>query len=52
MTYFAIQIIRQANYEITYAELVERLRDLIVADYSQDPQLEGKDENKRKRIFS
>ena len=52
MTYFAIQIIRRANYEITYAELVERLRDLIAADYSQDPQLEGKNENKRKRIFS
>ncbi len=52
MTYFAIRIIRDANYKITYAELVERLRDLIAADYSQDPQLEGKDENKRKRIFS
>ena len=52
MTYFALQIIREASYEITYAELVERLRNLIAADYSQDPQLEGKDENKRKRIFS
>jgi hypothetical protein len=52
MTYFAIQIIREANYEITYAELVQQLRDLIAADYSQDPQLEGRDENKRKRIFS
>ena len=52
MTYFAIQIIREANYEITYAELVHQLRDLIAADYSQDPQLEGKHENKRKRIFS
>ena len=52
MTYFAIQIIREANYEITYADLVEQLRGLIAADYSQDPQLEGRDENKRKRIFS
>ena len=52
MTYFAIRIIREANYEITYAELVGRLRDLIAANYSQDPQLEGRDENKRKRIFS
>ena len=52
MTYFAIQIIRAANYEITYAELAEQLRDLIAADYSQDPQLEGKDKNKRKQIFS
>lgn len=52
MTYFAIQAIRQANYRITYAELIERLRDLIAADYSQDPQLEGKDENKQKQIFS
>lgn len=51
MTYFAIRIIRDANYEITYAELVERMRDLIAADYSQDPQLEGKDANKRKQIF-
>jgi hypothetical protein len=52
MTYFAIQAIRQANYQITYQELIERLRDLIAADYSQDPQLEGKDENKQKQIFS
>ena len=52
MTYFAVRVIRDANYEITYAELVERVRDLIAADYSQDPQLEGRDENKRKRIFS
>jgi hypothetical protein len=52
MTYFAIQAIRQANNRITYAELIERLRGLIAADYSQDPQLEGKDENKQKQIFS
>ena len=52
MTYFAIQAIREANYQITYAQLIERLRDLIAADYSQDPQLEGKEENKQKQIFT
>ena len=52
MTYFAIQVIREANYRITYQELIDRLRDLIAADYSQDPQLEGKDANKQKQIFS
>ncbi len=52
MTYFAIQAIREANYRLTYAELIERLRDLIAADYSQDPKLEGKYENKQKQIFS
>jgi hypothetical protein len=52
MTYFAIQAIREANYRITYSELIERLRDLIAADYSQDPQLEGKEENKQKQIFT
>jgi hypothetical protein len=52
MTYYAIQAIRRANYRITYAELIERLRDLIAADYSQDPQLEGRDENKQKQIFT
>ncbi len=52
MSYFALQIIRDANYRITYRELRKRLRDLIAADYSQDPQLEGTDENKRRQIFT
>jgi len=52
MTYFAIQAIREANYQITYAQLIERLRDLIAPDYSQDPQLEAQEANKQKKIFT
>ena len=52
MTYFAIQIIREANYRITYADLQQQLIDLIAADYSQDAQLEGKEANKTRQIFT
>ena len=52
MSHFAIQIIRDASYRITYAELHGRLLDLIAADYSQDPQLEGTETNKSKQVFS
>ena len=52
MTYFALQLIREANYRITYYDLHRQLRDLIAADYSQDPQLEGTEENKQRQIFT
>jgi hypothetical protein len=53
MTYFAIQAIREANYDITYAQLHTRLNYLLdEAGYPQHPQLEGKPANKKKRIFS
>jgi hypothetical protein len=53
MTYFALQAIRDANYEITYGQLHSRLRHLLdEASYPQHPQLEGKAANKKKRIFT
>lgn len=52
MSHFAMQIIREANYEISWTELHRRLIDLIAADYSQDPQLEGTDANKAKQVFT
>lgn len=51
MTYYALQVIRQSNYKLTYAQLHSRLLALI-ADYPQHPQLEGKKENKRRQIFT
>ncbi|HZA92078.1 MAG TPA: caspase family protein [Gemmatimonadales bacterium] len=53
MTYHAIQAIREANYQLTYAQLHERLGVLIdEAGYNQHPQLEGKDANKQRQIFT
>jgi metacaspase-1 len=53
MTYFAIQAIRDANYDLTYAQLRSRLLYLLdEAGYPQHPQLEGTTTNKKKRIFS
>jgi metacaspase-1 len=53
MTYFALQAIRNANYQITYAQLQSRLSFLLdEAQYPQHPQLEGAAANKKKQIFS
>ena len=52
MTYHALQAIREANYQITYAQLQQRLQYLLdEAGYNQHPQLEGRMENKRRQIF-
>jgi len=51
-TYYAIEVIRAANYRLTYRDLRRQVRDLIAHDYSQDPQLEGKEENKTRQIFT
>ncbi len=52
MSYFALQEIRAANYKITYADLVKRVvKQLDRNRFNQQPQLEGKKENKRKQIF-
>lgn len=52
MSYFALQTIREANYQITYAELAKKLNKKIEqAGYQQHPQLEGKQENKERQIF-
>jgi hypothetical protein len=53
MTYFALQAIREANYDLTYSQLRSRLLYLLdEAGYPQHPQLEGAAANKKKRIFS
>jgi metacaspase-1 len=53
MTYFAIQAISDANYDLTYSQLRSRLLYLLdEAGYPQHPQLEGAAANKKKRIFS
>lgn len=52
MSYFALQAIRDAGYDITWRQLHSRLRYLIEeAGYPQHPQLEGNSSNKRKRLF-
>lgn len=52
MTYFALQVIREANYKLTYSQLHSRVLTLITAGYPQHPQLEGKKENKKRQVFS
>ena len=51
MTYYALQAIRSANFKLTYAQLAQRLTNLI-EDYPQHPQLEGKSANKKRQIFT
>ena len=53
MTYFALQAIRDANYEITFQQLIKRLLFLLDNEgYNQHPQLEGKTANKKKKLFA
>ncbi len=53
MSYHALKAIRDANYKLTYAQLHARLTDLLAnTEYRQHPQLEGRDENKDRQIFS
>jgi hypothetical protein len=53
MTYHAIKAISEARYQLTYAELHQLLQPMLDdAGYPQHPQLEGKDENKCRHIFT
>ncbi len=53
MTYFALQAIRAADCQITYAQLESRLNALLdQAGYPQHPQLEGKRQNKKRQVFT
>jgi metacaspase-1 len=53
MTYFALQAIRQANYQLTYAQLHSRINYLLnEAGYPQHPQLEGRSQHKKRQIFA
>lgn len=53
MTYHTIKAIRDAKYKITYAGLHRRLEAMLGdANFDQAPQLEGRDENKARQIFT
>ena len=53
MSYFALRAIEEAEGELTWAELHSRLRALLdEAGYPQHPQLEGRPESKKRRVFS
>lgn len=53
MTYFALQAIQEANYQITFQQLIKRLLFLLDNEgYNQHPQLEGKTANKKKKMFA
>jgi hypothetical protein len=53
MTYYALQAIRQANYQITYAQLHSQMTYLLdEAGYPQHPQLEGRSQHKKRQIFT
>jgi len=53
MTYFALQIITDADYKLTYQELWDRLVSRLDEEgYDQEPQVEGKAANKRRQLFT
>ena len=53
MTHYALRVIRDANYRLTYGQLHARVSHLLdEGGYPQHPQLEGKQENKRSQIFA
>ena len=53
MSYHATKAIRDAGTSITYAELAERLQQMLdEGGYDQHPQLEGQDARKQQQVFS
>ena len=53
MTYYALRAIREADYKITYAQLLARLNFLLdEGGYPQHPQLEGSNPNKKRQLFT
>lgn len=53
MSYYAIKAITDAGYNLTYAELHDALLPLLEDEnYDQIPQLEGRDDNKQRTIFT
>jgi hypothetical protein len=52
MTFHALKVIRQARFDLTYAELHDRLSNSLRAtSFQQHPQLEGRDDNKNRPLF-
>jgi hypothetical protein len=53
MTYFALRTIEEANYDLSYEELWDTLVGRLETEgYDQEPQVEGKTANKRRRLFT
>lgn len=53
MTYYAIEAVKELNYQITYQQVHDRLQVLLDdGGYPQHPQLEGKKTNKKRQIFT
>ena len=53
MSYYAIKVITDAGYNLTYKELHDALLPILAEEnYSQQPELEGKDENKQRAVFT
>lgn len=53
MTHFALEIIRAADYSISYADLWDRLVVRLEEEgFDQEPQVEGKTAGKRRKIFT
>jgi hypothetical protein len=52
MTYYALKVIKDANYKITFNELQRKLNTLLDKEgFHQHPQLEGKKEKQNKQLF-
>lgn len=53
MSYYALEAIRTANYKLTFQQLVTRVNYLLdQGGYPQHPQLEGRNANKKRAIFT
>jgi hypothetical protein len=53
MSYYAIKAITDANYQLTYADLHDRVVSMLDEEnYAQVPQLEGTDEYKNRQVFT
>ena len=53
MSATALSVLARNGYDMTYDGLAEQLvSDLAASNYDQEPQLEGRPENRRRRVFS
>lgn len=53
MTYFALEIMNDANFRLSYAELWDQLVVRLESEgYDQEPQVEGTTTNKKRQLFS
>ncbi len=53
MTYFALEIIKAANYKLSYQELWDRLVVRLEEEgFDQEPQVEGTAASKRRKLFT